>query len=73
MPSRRASSEGSSGGREERGQRKGLDGRARGGREESLLEETELYSGLCGPVGFEGEVMVEEMDEGIDSGLNSVA
>ena len=61
VPSRRASSEGSSGGSEERGQRKGLEGRARGGREESLFEGTEL----CGPVGFEGE--------GMDSGLISVA
>ena len=42
VPRRRASSEGSSGGREERGQRNGLEGRARGGREESLLQEIEL-------------------------------
>ena len=70
MPSRRASSEGSSGGSEERGQRKGFDGRALGGREESLLDEIELKPGLWGLIGLGGEAGVGRDD---DSGLNSVA
>ena len=71
MPRRRASSEGSSGGREESGQRKGLDGRALGGREESLLVEMGRVSWLLGPsAGFEGEAGLEMVEE---SGLKSVA